>query len=140
MTNLNWFKSNSIDIIFSIAAFHHLYNNKDRNTHLKEIYRVLKPWWLLLMTNWNLFQKKYIKCFFRNFFQKKSWKDTFVQFKSWPKVLSDRYYHAFTTWELHKLINKSWLNIHKEFFMKRSTLIKWQIWSFNICHVLKKLV
>jgi len=43
MTDLSNFKDNSFDLIFSIAAFHHLYKRSDRLIHLKELKRILKP-------------------------------------------------------------------------------------------------
>lgn len=137
MIDLNEVKDNSIDYVFSIAAFHHLDSKKNRIKHLKELSRVLKPWWLIFMTNWNLFQKKYLKCFFINFFQKKAWNDTYVPFKSWSLLKSNRYYHAFLPSELRKLFRKSWLSTEKEFYMRRWKIINWLIWSFNICNIIE---
>jgi hypothetical protein len=79
------------------------------------------------MTNWNLFQKKYLKCFFKNFFEKKAWNDTFVSFSSWWKNLWDRFYHAFTFFELWNLFKKNWFKVLKKFSK-----------NFNICNILEK--
>ena len=137
MTDLSNFKDNSFDLIFSIAAFHHIYLKEDRIKHLKHLKRILKPWWFIFMTNWNLFQKKYISCFLKNIFQKKEWNDCLVPFHSWGKNLTSRYYHAFTKNELRSLFKKSGLKMEKEFFMKKKDIKKNFWWSFNICHVLR---
>lgn len=132
------FKNESFDLIIPIASFHHLWNKKDRIKTILEFKRILTKNWIICMTNWNLFQKKYWKCFFTNFWQKKSWNDTFVPFSSWWKIKTIRYYHAFTIKELDTLFQNNWLKIIKKFFIK-----KWEIKekakdSFNICHILKK--
>ncbi len=44
----------SFDIVFCLAAFHHLSADKERVQTLREIRRVLKPRGMLVMTNWNL--------------------------------------------------------------------------------------
>lgn len=131
------FETWEFDVIIPIASFHHLNSEKDRLKTLSEFKRVLKKGWIICITNWNLFQKKYWKSFFRNFWQKKSWNDTFVPFSSWWKIKTIRYYHAFTPNELRELFKESWFRIIKEFFIK-----KWkqkENWkeSFNICHVLR---
>ncbi len=136
MTDLSNFKDNSFDLIFSIAAFHHLYKRSDRLIHLKELKRILKPGWLIFITNWNLFQKKYISCFFNKFYKKRTWNDTHVPFKQGKDKLTDRYYHAFTPSELNKLYKLSDLDIKEEFFMRWSFQEKSFIGSFNICHIL----
>lgn len=138
MIDLNFLENESIDFVFSIASFHHLNSINDRIKHLQELHRVLKKWWRVFMTNWNLFQMKYLKCFFINFLQKKSWNDTFVPFKIWNKFWSNRYYHSFLPFELKNLFKKSWFILDKEFFMKKWKLINWLIWSFNICNILSK--
>lgn len=43
----------SFDIIYSIAAFHHLPNDQLRLQALSEMKRVLKPGGKIIMTNWN---------------------------------------------------------------------------------------
>lgn len=44
----------SVDVIYSIAAFHHLPDDGSRQACLQEIARVLKPGGTLVMSNWNL--------------------------------------------------------------------------------------
>jgi len=137
MANLP-FKSESFDVIIPIASFHHLWNKKDRIKTLLEFSRILNKNWIICITNWNLFQKKYWKCFFINFWNKKAWNDTTVPFSSWWKIQTLRYYHAFIPNELRWLFKKTNFKIIKEFFIKKWELKKKWNDSFNICHILKK--
>lgn len=132
----------SLDQIWTIAAFHHLPNRKTRLQALKEMQRVLKPGGIIIMTNWNLFQKKYrpfvwqaIWSFFKNFGQKQAWNDTFIPWKQGAKELTKRYYHAFTSRELSKLFKQSDFKIVEEFYAKKGA--KSTFWEgHNLCHVL----
>ncbi|MBT7553069.1 methyltransferase domain-containing protein [bacterium] len=103
------FPENSFDMVFSIAAFHHLDKKSDRIKLLKKLNKCLKPGGYLFMTNWNLLQKKYFKDYLKYWWRKKSWNDFFV---SWSKYSGDnkkhwRYYHSFTKAELEKLLEKT---------------------------------
>ena len=105
----------SFDFIFLVASFHHLKSRRERQVMLDNIHYWLKPNGYVFMTNWNLFQKKYIKFFFKNIFDKKSWNDVFVPYtlpngrdplrggarKYW------RYYHSFTVSEITKLLKSA---------------------------------
>lgn len=44
----------SVDVVYSIAAFHHLPDEASREACLQEIARVLRPGGTLVMSNWNL--------------------------------------------------------------------------------------
>lgn len=48
------FEDNEFNIIYCIATFHHLPDQKARIKALEEMKRVLKPEGLIVMTNWNL--------------------------------------------------------------------------------------
>lgn len=100
------FPKESFDMIFSIAAFHHLDKKKERVELLKKINNWLKPGGYLFMTNWDLRQKKYLKNFFSQWWKKRAWNDVFI---SWQKYSDNqkklwRYYHSFTENELEKLL------------------------------------
>ena len=47
-------EDNEFDIIYCIATFHHLPDEKNRIKGLEEMKRVLKPGGYIIMTNWNL--------------------------------------------------------------------------------------
>ncbi|MBU1131019.1 class I SAM-dependent methyltransferase [Patescibacteria group bacterium] len=118
MTTLPY-KDNYFDLIFCIATFHHLPTKVLRLKTLSEIRRVLKPGGYLLMTNWHLWHKPYLKYFFNQFSQKISWKDFF---KPWKlpngQILGQRYIYAFTKRELKGFIKKSGLLVEKVFINK----------------------
>jgi len=137
-------KNESIDQIWTIAAFHHLPDQKTRLKALKEMRRVLKKNGQIILTNWNLFQPRYKKYvnqaiwnFLKTFGLKYAWNDTFIPWKSGEKELTKRYYHAFTPWELSQLFKKSKLEIHEAFFSRKREKVDFK-YSFNLCHVLKK--
>lgn len=137
MTDLSFIKTGTIDIIWSIASFHHLPSITDRINHLQECKRVLKNDWIICMTNWNLFQLRYLRSFFSNFFRKKAWNDTYVDFK-WANATVQRYYHAFTLNEINKLFEKTGLYVKDEFFMKKKNRLTERGGYYNLCHVLWK--
>ncbi|MDP2812632.1 MAG: class I SAM-dependent methyltransferase [bacterium] len=99
------FKENSFDLVLMGASFHHLSDKKQRQALLKKINHYLKPGGYLFMTNWNLWQRKYLKYFFKNFFKKKSLRDFFIPYTLPDKSASYlRYYHSFSIAELEKLL------------------------------------
>lgn len=134
---------NSIDQIWSIAAFHHLPDKKSRLRSLKEMQRVLKKNGLIIMTNWNLFQPKYKKfvhkaiwnCI-KTFGLKYAWNDTFIPWKTGKINLADRYYHAFTLRELNKLFQKANLETVDSFYTRKGEKVDFKK-GFNLCHILK---
>lgn len=93
----------SFDFIIIIAAFHHLVSVKERKELLTKIHQWLKPGGLLFMTNWNLFQPKYLKYIYAKFWRKKAWNDFYIP---WNKK-NYRFYHSFTKMELEILLKKA---------------------------------
>jgi len=100
-------ESDSIDVVTAIASFHHLPSKELREKSLKEINRILKNNGILIITVWNLFQKKYKKYIWKARLQhilslgKYDWRDTLIP---WGKSGVKRYYYAFTIKELKKLL------------------------------------
>lgn len=108
------FPDNFFDKIFSIAVLHHIPSKELRLQFLKEAKRVLKPNGLLILTVWDLWQRKtawesLIKNIFLKLFgiSKLDFKDIFYPWKSQNgKILIDRYFHLFTKRELKSLVQK----------------------------------
>lgn len=101
---------NSQDIVFCIAAFHHLPSKKNRFYALNELHRILKKDGILIMSNWNLFQPKYKKYVNQS---RLKWlltlglyapRDTFIP---WGNTGIKRYYYAFKPKEIKKLLRNS---------------------------------
>ena len=113
-------KNGSTDIIFCIRTFHHLPSKKMRAQALREMNRVLEPNGILVITVWNLLQKKFWKFFapaiLRFIFTLGGycWKDLFIPWNSGAK----RYYHAFSPMELNNLVTNSGFEIEELFAVK----------------------
>lgn len=92
------FPNNSFDAVWCIAVLHHL----PKVLHLKafkEFHRVLKPNGKLMLTVWNLWQRKY-----KNFIDKK----TNIALIPWGQAKKvKRYYYAFKKAKLKNLLKKS---------------------------------
>jgi len=114
------FKKFSFDIIFLIASFHHLRTRYERVELLKKMESWLKPNGIIIMTNWNLWNKNYFKKYFKYLFDFtyiKTLKDFIVPFKnSRGKVLGKRFYHAFRLQEIQKLVKNTDLKLIKNEF------------------------
>ncbi|MDO8529493.1 MAG: class I SAM-dependent methyltransferase [bacterium] len=107
------FEDNYFNVVYSIAVFHHLPSKKYREKMSRELYRVTKPGGYIIVTVWNLWQKKYIKNIFRNWISKLlgknslDWNDCLIDFKNDEgKIIFKRYHHAFTQGELNKLFSE----------------------------------
>ncbi len=103
-------KETSIDTAVSIASLHHIPSKKLKEKSIKEIKRILKDDGILIITVWNLFQKKYKKYIFQSYLRffytlgKYNFRDTFIP---WGKTGTKRYYYAFKFKELKKLLEKN---------------------------------
>lgn len=102
-------EDNKADILFNIRAFHHIPSHNFRLEALKEMNRVLKKNGTLVITVWNLWQKKYawqiLKAISRSIITLGTYEynDTFIP---WGKN-HKRYYHAFRKKELYNIIKKA---------------------------------
>ncbi len=107
--------SDSVDLIYCIAAFHHLPTVKDRLKALREMKRVLKKGGRILMTNWNIYDlRKYEK--YETTKRRQEGKDFFIPWKDGTgEILGKRYYHGFTFDELICLFEKVGLTIEKQY-------------------------
>lgn len=101
------FNYGTFDMVFMVASFHHIPTKEERLELLFKINRWLKPGGFLFMTNWNLWQKKYLKYTLENFWSKKSWNDFFIPWTTNNGGTVWRYYHSFTTGELTYLLRTS---------------------------------
>lgn len=130
------FVKEEFNVAVAIAVFHHIPSQKMRLKALSEIYRVLKPGGLFLMTNWNLRQPKYkwlvykyglqrligIKDFDRG--------DILVPWKSPDgELLQKRYYHAFNIKELNELAEKAHFKIIEQKYAPKPSYNIISIWQ-----------
>ncbi|MFA5878302.1 MAG: class I SAM-dependent methyltransferase [Candidatus Staskawiczbacteria bacterium] len=109
------FPEDTFDKVYCIATLHHIPSNELRVVALKEIKRVLKPKGILVLTVWNLWQRKTIwrKVIRNNLlkvigFAKMDFNDILVPWKDKDgKVLIQRYIHLFTKRELRNVAKKA---------------------------------
>jgi 2-polyprenyl-3-methyl-5-hydroxy-6-metoxy-1,4-benzoquinol methylase len=114
------------DLIFCVATLHHIPSDKLRQQILVNIKNCLKPDGKLLMTNWNLWQSKYLKYIIKYTLLKLTdpnqliidgvkakdldLQDIFMQFF---KKNNLRYIHAFTERNIASLLKKTGFEVIK---------------------------
>jgi len=120
MTDLP-FNDCSFDIIYCIAAFHHLPDEKYRLKALHEMKRVSKSGHYIIMTNWNLYSKSAQKNVGSGKWEVGSGTGDFLVpwLDAGGKVLGKRYYHGFTLDELAKLFKKAKLEVEEQYYTKK---------------------
>jgi len=107
-------KDKSADILFTIRALHHVPSQKMQLKVLNEMKRVLKNNGILVITVWNLLQRRYWKKLFKAAmrsiitFGTYRWRDVFIP---WGRLKKPRYYHAFTRRSLENLVKKAGFQI-----------------------------
>ena len=121
-----YFEPETFDMIFMVASFHHLASRAERLDLLFKANRWLKPGGLLFMTNWNLWQKKYMRYALEKFWSKRSWNDFFIPWTTDDGGTVWRYYHSFTTGELVYLLKTTHFDLEPEGVYKT----KWNINAF----------
>jgi len=114
------FSDSSFDIIFSVASFHHLPDEKSRIEALREMKRVLKKDGKILMTNWNLLgdwaEEKIKKGDFSSVGENNfsvPWRN------SKREIMGERVYHAFDLKELEELFKEVGFKIEENYFSKK---------------------
>lgn len=93
------FPAGSFDVVCCIAVLHHLPGAKLQLKALRELKRVLKKDGVLIITVWNLWQKKY-----RKYIDRKT-HEALIPWGAEKKV--QRFYHAFTKAEFKRLIKRA---------------------------------
>ena len=105
------FEDASFDAVFAIAVMHHIPSVARREELLAEIRRILKPGGRLVITAWNLWQRKYFPLMVKHTLKKLTgqskmdYRDILVPWHSGSgAVMGERYYHCFTRDELYLLV------------------------------------
>lgn len=134
------------DLVLMIAVLHHIPSKKLRLQVLKNIHAVLAPGGKLIMRNWNLFNRKMAKQYYKRLldFPYKisrgvwSCKDAFIAWKHLGKK-SRRYVHSFTKGEMQKLLREAGfgeVNSYYESYSSDKPLSIWQ--GYNLVSEAKK--
>jgi len=121
------------DLVFCVATLHHIPSAKLREQVLVNIKNALKPDGKLLMTNWNLWQPKYLKYIIKYTLLKLTDPDKEVNgvymdeldfqdvYISW-QTKYQRYIHAFTERNIASLLKKCGFEIIKNVSNKRNII------------------
>jgi len=123
------FKSDFFNVVYSIATFHHFPGRDYRLAMAKELYRVCASGGHVVITVWNLHQKKYFKNILRNwknkiFFKSElDWNDCYISFTDNQGKKFNRYHHAFTLLELKMLFGQAGFEIEKAQKVKNNLVI-----------------
>lgn len=115
------FLDNSFDKVYSFAVLHHIPSEELRLRFLEEARRVLRPGGKIILTVWNLWQRRGLMNNLKYALSKilglskLDFKDVFVP---WGKI-SQRYFHCFTKGELKKIAEKLDLKVEMVEIVKR---------------------
>lgn len=137
---LNFDLPTKSNLMFSIASFHHIPSTHLRNICVRNIRDNLQNEGVIVLTAWNLFQKRYRMFIMQSVYNfliqwgKYDWNDTFIP---WGKSNVKRYYHAFTPGELKKLFKNNGFEILEMFYTKKDKKVSF-FNSHNICLVCRK--
>lgn len=111
-------KDQEFDVVFCLAAFHHLPDRKTRLKSLQEMKRALKPNGRLIMTNWNIYSdwgKKKLET--GNWKLGKNSKEISVPWKNQEGVIvGERIYYSYTPEELEKMMVETGLAVEKQYY------------------------
>jgi ubiquinone/menaquinone biosynthesis C-methylase UbiE len=105
--------------VYSIAVFHHIPSTQYRQKIARELFSKTKKDGYIIVTVWNIWQKKYYKNILKNWMQKLKgesqldWNDCYISFTDNQGNKIQRFHHAFTKRELKKLFHSAGFAIEK---------------------------
>lgn len=109
---------NYFNVVYSIAVFHH-FPKEHAEKIARELFRATKLGGHIIVTVWNLWQRKYLKNILKNWMDKilgrseLNWNDCYITFKNNQDEIFQRYHHAFTKGELKRLFNQAGFKTEK---------------------------
>ncbi|MFA7319377.1 MAG: methyltransferase domain-containing protein [Parcubacteria group bacterium] len=107
------FPDDFFDAVISIAVLHHFPDQDFRLAMAQELYRITKPDGKIIITVWNLWQKKYRQYIWRNIFRRLIGKssldllDCEIPFKNNTGEIFTRFHHAYTKGEIKKIFSQA---------------------------------
>ncbi len=139
------FPDNSFDAVFIIATLHHIPSQELRTKVIAEAYRVLKPGKHLLMTDWNLWNRKWWPLLLTFIARKLTgrnnldWGDVKRPWKNQNgEIQGERYLHPFTKFGLTSLLKKNNFKVMKQQYTRRGSRAS-MLSAFNIVTIARKL-
>lgn len=133
------FPDASFDCTLLVASFHHLPSRASRIQTLHECARVLKPGGIVLMINWNLWQRQFWSRHLQHFLKKPhAIGDLFIPWKdARGKTIVERYYHVVTQREMQRLVRATPFRVVGQYYEYNGNNAHW--WNGkNIVTVLRK--
>lgn len=113
------------DAALAVAVVHHIPGFSYRVQALRELRRAVRPGGYIMMTTWNLWQRRYWKVHLHQLFGKRNGWD-FGDLKiTWKKPHFPRFYHTFTKKEMRKLCDAAGLEIIELYYVKRGEITHW---------------
>lgn len=117
------FEKDFFDIVFMIASFHHLPDEKTRLALLKKTFKEMKSGASIIMTNWNL-ESDWAKAKLKKDWDDMGDGDYFIPWKDHEgKVLANRYYHHFDKDEISDLLKQAGFKVQTNYFASGSTKV-----------------
>lgn len=138
------FSDNEFNTVFCIATLHHIPSVKLRQKVIQEAFRVVRSGGYLIMTEWNLWNKRWWKLLSRYALKKlagKSKLDWGDVSKPWKNeqgdIVGKRYLHPFTRCELNRLLKKNGFRVEFTQYTKRGKSASF-LSGYNIVSVAQK--
>jgi len=116
----------AFDWAISVATYHHIKGEDEKQNALNELRRVLKPGGEVFITVWNRWQPRF---WFKP-------KEVTVPWRTKEKTLY-RYYYLFSYSELEKLVSEAGFKVLKS-FPESSYPYRFKTFSRNICLLVKR--
>jgi len=114
------FPDNFFNQVVSISVFHH-FPKKYARIIAKEIYRVIKPEGIVIISVWNLWQKKYWKYWLN---PKNIWKkNIMIPFKNNQGEIFERFHYMFSKRKLGNIFREAGFKIEKKFILNKKNII-----------------
>lgn len=123
------FPNNFFNVVYSVAVFHHLPSLEERQRLARELYRVTQPNGLVIITVWNLAQRKFAKYLWRERFKKifflssLGWRDCLIPFSDNAGHTFWRFHHAFKKNELESLFSEAGFKTEFSAIVNKKSLV-----------------
>jgi len=131
------FEDDMFDVIYCIAAFHHLMSPDLQLASLGEMKRVLKSGGRVIMTNWNRYNNWVQNKIDLKKYTVVSDSHVIVPWRNGPgDILAERHYYSFTMDGLEKLFAESGFVLEEQYFVKKGKKVGIETGE-NIVSILK---
>jgi ubiquinone/menaquinone biosynthesis C-methylase UbiE len=123
------FPNDFFDSVVSVAVFHHLPGKNFRLDIAKELFRITKPGGIVIVTVWNLWQKKYCKYIVKNILRKLvglsrlDFLDCEIPFRNNRGETFKRFHHAYTKKDMAELFSNAGFKVTEAKIVNNKNLV-----------------